>query len=59
MCGHDGRRGMISHTVVSPESRHKGVGRMLVSAVMDALKAEGINKVFLVAFKENENGNAF
>jgi hypothetical protein len=32
---------------------------MLVEAAMDALKANGINKVALVVFDRNKDGNAF
>ena len=30
-----------------------------MKVAVDAVKAEGINKVFLVVFKTNEKGNAF
>ncbi|MBQ3498114.1 MAG: GNAT family N-acetyltransferase [Clostridia bacterium] len=59
MAGHDGYRGYIHHTCVSDNFRRNGIGALLVKAAVDALKAEGINKVFLVVFKTNENGNAF
>ena len=59
MAGHDGRRGYIYHTAVLPEYRSCGIGRMLVEKAIAALKAEGINKVALVAFKKNEVGNGF
>ena len=59
LCGHDGRRGIIQHTAVSPDYRRYGIGSKLVELALDALKAEGINKVLLVAFKKNEAGNAF
>lgn len=59
LCGHDGRRGIIQHACVSPDSRRGGIGNKLVTLALDALKAEGINKVLLVAFKKNEVGNAF
>ncbi|MCQ2472530.1 MAG: GNAT family N-acetyltransferase [Saccharofermentans sp.] len=59
LCGHDGRRGIIQHACVSPDSRRGGIGNKLVALALDALKAEGINKVLLVAFKKNEVGNAF
>lgn len=59
MAGHDGYRGYIHHTCVSEEFRGKGIGTALVKAAVDAVKAEGINKVFLVVFKTNEKGNAF
>ena len=59
MTGHDGRRGYIYHTAVMPEYRNQGVGRNLVNNVMDALKNEGINKVALVVFENNELGNGF
>ena len=59
MAGHDGRRGFIYHTSVSPDARGRGIGTRLANAAMDALKAEGISKVALVAFTRNEAGNAF
>lgn len=59
MAGHDGRRGYIYHTAVHPDCRKLGIGARLVDAALDALKAEGITKVALVVFSQNENGNAF
>ena len=59
LCGHDGRRGIIQHMCVSPLYRRRGIGHKLVQRALEALKAEGINKVLLVAFKENVPGNAF
>ena len=59
LTGHDGRRGYISHTAVSPSARRRGIGAALVNAALEALRAEGIAKVALVAFARNEEGNAF
>ena len=59
LSGHDGRRGYISHTAVSSDYRKRGIGTALVNAVIDAMKAEGINKIALVVFAENEIGNNF
>ncbi|WP_160692022.1 GNAT family N-acetyltransferase [Clostridium sp. C2-6-12] len=59
LSGHDGRRGYIYHTSVKETTRKNGVGKALVNAAMEALKAEGINKVALVAFNTNELGNSF
>ena len=59
LCGHDGRRGIIQHACVSPDYRRLGIGKKLVDLALEALKAEGINKVLLVAFKKNEGGNKF
>ncbi len=59
LCGHDGRRGIIQHACVSPDRRRFGIGSKLVDLALEALKAEGINKVLLVAFKKNEGGNNF
>ena len=59
MCGHDGRRGYIYHTCVRADRQGEGIGRALVDAALDALKAEGIHKVALVVFDRNEKGNAF
>ena len=59
LTGHDGRRGYISHTAVSPAWRRKGVGKQLVEAALNALKGQNITKVNLVVFARNEDGNAF
>lgn len=59
MAGHDGRRGYIYHTAVHPDERQRGIGRALVGAALEALKAEGITKAALVAFERNKEGNAF
>ena len=59
LCGHDGRRGHISHTAVKPTERKQGIGAALVKAALDALRVEGISKVTLTTFTKNEVGNAF
>lgn len=59
LSGHDGRRGYIYHTSVKETVRNQGLGKALVNEAMEALKAEGINKVALVAFSTNELGNSF
>ena len=59
LAGHDGRRGYIYHACVGEAWRRRGVGAKLVSLCLDALKAEGIHKVALVAFTRNESANAF
>ena len=59
LCGHDGRRGYIYHTAVKPDYRKRGIGKALVTATLDALKKEQINKVALVVFAANELGNKF
>ena len=59
LCGHDGRRGCLYHVCVKPEYRRHGIGKQMVVFAMNALKAEHINKVSLIAFTENDIGNAF
>lgn len=59
LCGNDGRRGFIHHTAVAQSERRRGVGRALVNAALDALRKEGLSKVFLVVFKSNTSGDRF
>lgn len=59
LAGHDGRRGIFHHVVVLPEYRGQGIGKMLVDNAMSALKKEGITKILLVVFKDNDGGNGF
>lgn len=59
LAGHDGRRVFFHHVVVLPEYRNQGIGRKIVGHAMEALEKEGINKVALVVFQNNNLGNAF
>ena len=59
LCGHDGRRGCLYHVCVAEEYRMQGIGKAMVVQAMEALKAEHINKVSLIAFTSNDIGNAF
>ena len=59
LCGHDGRRGCFYHVCVAEDKRQRAIGKQMATFAMHALKAEGINKVSLIAFKSNEVGNRF
>ena len=59
LTGHDGRRAIIHHMCVRPDCRRQGIAHLLVQKAEEALRAEGITKVFGLVFKENEGGNAF
>lgn len=59
LCGHDGRRGCLYHVCVDEQYRMRGIGKAMVVFAMEALKKEQINKVSLIAFTNNDIGNAF
>ena len=59
LCGHDGRRGCLYHVCVREGYRMKGIGKSMVVHCMERLKKEKINKVSLIAFTQNDIGNAF
>lgn len=59
LCGHDGRRGCFYHVCVRADKRMQGIGKAMVISAMEALKAEHINKVSLIAFTKNDIGNQF
>lgn len=59
LCGHDGRRGCFYHVCVKEEYRKQGIGKKMAVAAMEALRAEHISKVNLIAFCSNEVGNCF
>lgn len=59
IAGHDGRRGYIYHTAVSPEHRRQGIAKQLAEAALNALKNLGINKAALLVFERNRDGNEF
>lgn len=59
LCGHDGRRGCMYHVCVLEEYRMRGIGKAMVVFAMEELKKENISKISLIAFTENDVGNAF
>ena len=59
LCGHDGRRGCLYHVCVAEQYRRRGIGKAMVIQAMNALKEEHVNKVSLIAFTQNDIGNAF
>ncbi len=59
LCGHDGRRGCMYHVCVDPDYRRRGIGKEMVVFAMNRLKEEKISKVSLIAFTQNDIGNAF
>ena len=59
LCGHDGRRGCFYHVCVHEDYRKRGIGKAMAVFAMKALQKEEINKVSLIAFKQNEVGNHF
>lgn len=59
LCGHDGRRGYIYHTVVRSDYRKQGIGTALINAATSALQNEGITRVCLNVMETNEDGKQF
>ena len=59
LCGSDGRQGSLYHVCVAREYRRRGIGTKMVGYCMQQLKLMGINKVSLIAFANNDAGNAF
>lgn len=59
LTGHDGRRAIIHHMCVHPDYRRMGIAARLVLRAEEALKKEGIQKVFGLVFKDNDAANAF
>lgn len=59
LCGHDGRRGYIYHTVVRSGCRNRGIATALIEAAISALQKEGITRVCLNVMETNEKGKLF
>ena len=59
LTGHDGRRAIIHHMCVHPNYRRQGIARMLVQKAEEALRNQGITKIFGLVFKDNDAANSF
>ncbi len=59
LCGHDGRKGFIYHTVVKDKYRGSGVGKKLVEDAIKSLKDEHITKIGVLINSDNPSGNDF
>lgn len=59
LVGTDGRRGYIYHTAVHPDFRKQGIAKTLVDTALFAVESLGINKIALVVFGRNTDGNEF
>jgi ribosomal protein S18 acetylase RimI-like enzyme len=59
LCGHDGRKGFIYHTVVNEYYRDRGIGKKLVEKVIKSLEEETITKIGVLVNSDNESGNDF
>lgn len=59
LCGHDGRTGGFYHVCVHSAFRKLGIAHQMTKYCLQALKKEKINKIALIAFKNNDLGNEF
>lgn len=59
LTGHDGRRAIIHHMCVHPDYRRMGIAAKLLHEAEEAMKKEGIQKIFGLVFKDNDAANAF
>jgi ribosomal protein S18 acetylase RimI-like enzyme len=59
LCGHDGRRGNITHLAVDPSRRERSLGRALVERCIEALGRESIDKCHVFVFDNNHDAIAF
>lgn len=57
--GSDGRRGYLYHLAVHPDYRLNGLGKELVQASLDALRAQGIEKSHIFVLADNQEGLKF
>ena len=53
MVGHDGHRGWVYYLAADPVQRRAGIGRALMRAAEDWLKARGVRKLELMVRSSN------
>jgi ribosomal protein S18 acetylase RimI-like enzyme len=59
MAGHDGHRGWFYYVAVDPDRQGQGLGRAIMAAGEDWLRAQGIEKTQLLVRAGNEKVRAF
>jgi len=59
MVGHDGHRGWVYYLAVAPERRRQGLGRRMMAAAEDWLRAAGAPKIQLMVRDGNAEAIAF
>ena len=59
LAGYEGHRGWINYLAVDPQARRRGLGRLMMSAAEDALRALGCPKINLQVRSTNEEVRAF
>ena len=59
MVGHDGHRGAVYYVAADPAMRGQGLGRLVMEAAEDWLKARGVWKLNLMVRHGNETATGF
>ena len=59
LCGHDGRRGYLSHLAVAEHARGAGLGQRIVERCLDSLAGLGVQKCNVRIFADNGSAAAF
>ena len=59
MVGHDGHRGWVYYVAVDPASQKQGLGRAIMAAAEQWLRAAGLPKLQLMVRRENARAGAF
>lgn len=57
--GHDGRRGYLHHLAVHPAARKMGIGSRLAATALRELSRQGIDRVHIFVYADNQAGIAF
>lgn len=59
LCGHDGRRGWIYHLAVALTYRRQQVGKLLLDACVNGLRAAGLKRAIILVAGDNPGGHEF
>jgi ribosomal protein S18 acetylase RimI-like enzyme len=59
MVGHDGHRGWVYYVATDPARRGQGLGRAMMNAAENWLRAAGIPKLQLMVRRDNAKAGAF